>query len=82
MDVNTLGRSVYREETRRPESTPSRRVSNVLSNHPLYEILGCKTPVEQVVDHGCDIVGATVLIVEIVGVFPDINSENWFLATG
>ena len=46
------------------------------------EILCCELPVEQVVDHGCDIVGPTVLVVEVVGVFPYIDGQDWFLAAG
>src|SRR4051812_44406602 len=34
------------------------------------EVLGREFPVEQIVDHSVDVIGATILIVEIVGVLP------------
>ena len=81
--LKPFGRTVNQEETKRPEPLILwRKVVNVLSNLRFFEILCGKFPVDQVIDHGCDIVRATVLVVKIIGVFPYINGKNRFLATG
>src|SRR3546814_7103077 len=40
------------------------------------EVLRREVPVHQMVEEGLDEVGAPVLIVEIVGVLPDVRSEE------
>src|SRR3546814_14622758 len=44
------------------------------------EVLRREVPVHQMVEEGLDEVGAPVLIVEIVGVLPDVAGEDWRLA--
>src|SRR6266567_4544705 len=40
------------------------------------EILGSEFPVEELVDHGLRVIGAAVLIIEVVRVLPDIDRQE------
>jgi hypothetical protein len=40
------------------------------------EVLRGKCPVEQLVDHRVDVIGAPVLVVEVVGVLPDVERKE------
>src|SRR2546430_7889478 len=40
-----------------------------------FQIFGGKIPVEEFVDHGLDIVGPPILVIEVIGVLPDIDGK-------
>src|SRR6266705_2036942 len=46
------------------------------------EILGSEFPVEELVDHGLRVIGAAVLIIEVVRVLPDIDRQEGRLSAG
>ena len=41
----------------------------------LGPILGGKIPIQQLVDHRVNIIGATILIVQIIGMLPHVDGE-------
>src|ERR1700722_5006226 len=45
---------------------------------PPAQILRSEFPVGELVEHGLYIVDASILVVEIVGVFPYVDGQQWF----
>src|SRR5487761_772498 len=46
------------------------------------KIFGGKIPVEQLVDYSIDVVGAPVLVIEVIGVLPHVDRQQRRLALG
>ena len=46
------------------------------------QVLGSKFPVDQILQHSGNVVGSPVLVVQVVGMLPNINGEQWLLTVG
>src|ERR1019366_10323777 len=47
---------------------------------PLAGVLQSKLPVDQFVEHGINIVGTTILIIQVVSMLPHVNAKQWLHA--
>ncbi len=70
------------QENQRPGPAVPRLRRTAVRASALGQVLGGEVPVEQLVDHRIDVVGTPVLVVEVVGVLPDVDRQQRLLALG
>src|SRR5438132_13942511 len=49
-----------------------------MNSDALAKAIGREPPIDQLVEHGSYVVRTAVLIVQVVGVFPHVNGQQWF----
>src|SRR5665213_4316748 len=55
---------------------PRRRAATQHVGSALGEIFRREIPVDELVDHGVDVIGAAVLVIEVVGMFPYVDRQQ------